>query len=55
MLTKGESAELLMRINSYASAVLVLVTYADTPQRAAVVEKAAAALDRLLEYVEEIS
>jgi len=56
MLTKAESAELLMRINAYASAVLVLVAYAaDIDRRRDLVENTAAALDRLLEYVEEIS
>jgi hypothetical protein len=55
MLTKSESAELLIRINGYVAAVLVLITTTDIKRRADVADNAATALDRLLEYVEEIS
>jgi adenine/guanine phosphoribosyltransferase-like PRPP-binding protein len=55
MLTKSESAELLQRINAYVASVLVLITTTDTNKRVDVADKTANALDRLLEYVEEIS
>jgi hypothetical protein len=55
MLTKSERAEILSRINDYASDVLVALSYADTDRRTEKILLAAQALERLLEYVEEIS
>ena len=55
MLTKGESAELLLRINAYATAVVASLVDDTTGRRIYAVDKAARALERLLEYVEEIS
>ena len=55
MLTKTESAQLLLLINAYANAVVSSVADTDMGRRIVSVDKAARALERLLEYVEEIS
>lgn len=55
MLTKKESVELLLLINAYANAVVSTIVDTDTGRRVRAVDKAALALERLLEYVEAIS
>jgi hypothetical protein len=55
MLTKNESAELLLLINAYAVAVVSSLVDTDTGRRVGAVDKAALALERLLDYVEAIS
>lgn len=56
VLTKTESAELLLLINAYATAVVSsLVDDGNTGRRVYSVDKAARALERLLDYVEQIS
>jgi hypothetical protein len=55
MLTKTESAQLLLLINAYANAVVSSVADTDMGRRVHAVDKAARALERLLEFVEEIS
>ena len=54
MLTKNESAELLQRLNAYVVAVTSALA-TDSDRRRAGVDRASQALERLLEYVEEIS
>lgn len=55
MLTKSESAELLLLINAYANAVVSSLVDTDSGRRVRAVDKAALALERLLAYVEAIS
>jgi hypothetical protein len=55
MLTKTESAKLLQLINAYVAAVVGVLATADSTRRVAGVDSASQALERLLEYVEEIS
>jgi hypothetical protein len=55
MLTKTESAQLLLLINAYANAVVSSLVDTDSGRRIHAVDRAARALERLLEYVEEIS
>ena len=55
MLTKSESVELLLLINAYANAVVSSLVDTDGKRRILAVDRAARALERLLEYVESIS
>ena len=55
MLTKGESAELLMKINDYVAAEsTILSTKPDTERRRDAIDRASKMLERLLEFVEAI-